>query len=290
MKKLLLSCAVVESSMSVFADDVILFQDDFEWLGTETNISTYVSSGKNVSDNVGNLMYSAAYNPQSKTIKSNDGTKTVWDLLLDRGYGMYSTDEEQAKKAVGLAQNYIKMSVTTYTAKLELPALTAAGDGMNNVRLSFDWTPMTDGGKAVWDQTVICVEVKNGDEIKVFPIEPIQKVDGFIDDDKEKGAITPYQWHNVDIALDGITINKDTRISLRNADPDFPETSVTGAKKRWFLDNIKVYASAASVGEIVSDMDAPVEYYNLQGVKVANPENGIFICRQGSKTTKVTLK
>ena len=30
-------------------------------------------------------------------------------------------------------------------------------------------------------------------------------------------------------------------------------------------------------------------YYNLQGVKVANPENGIFIKKQGNKTTKVVL-
>lgn len=36
--------------------------------------------------------------------------------------------------------------------------------------------------------------------------------------------------------------------------------------------------------------NAPVEYYNLQGVKVAEPSNGIFIRRQGSKTTKVAIK
>ncbi len=36
--------------------------------------------------------------------------------------------------------------------------------------------------------------------------------------------------------------------------------------------------------------DAPVEYYNLNGVKVENPSNGIFIRRQGSKTTKVVVK
>lgn len=35
-----------------------------------------------------------------------------------------------------------------------------------------------------------------------------------------------------------------------------------------------------------SDSSAPV-YYNLQGQVVTNPERGIFICRQGSKVTKV---
>ena len=35
--------------------------------------------------------------------------------------------------------------------------------------------------------------------------------------------------------------------------------------------------------------DAPVEYYNLQGIRVAEPANGIFIRRQGNKATKVIL-
>ncbi len=38
------------------------------------------------------------------------------------------------------------------------------------------------------------------------------------------------------------------------------------------------------------DSDAPVEYYNLQGIRVENPANGIYIKRQGSKATKVLIK
>lgn len=38
------------------------------------------------------------------------------------------------------------------------------------------------------------------------------------------------------------------------------------------------------------DNDSPIEYYNLQGVKVTNPSNGVYIRRQGSKTTKVMVK
>ena len=41
--------------------------------------------------------------------------------------------------------------------------------------------------------------------------------------------------------------------------------------------------------ETIESENAPVEYYNLQGVKVENPENGIFIKKQGRKTTKVIL-
>lgn len=36
--------------------------------------------------------------------------------------------------------------------------------------------------------------------------------------------------------------------------------------------------------------DAPVEYYNLNGVKVDNPSGGIYIRRQGNRTSKVIIK
>ncbi|MDE6393857.1 MAG: DUF5123 domain-containing protein, partial [Duncaniella sp.] len=38
------------------------------------------------------------------------------------------------------------------------------------------------------------------------------------------------------------------------------------------------------------DAAAPVEYFNLQGVRVDNPANGIFIRKQGNKVTKVIVK
>lgn len=53
------------------------------------------------------------------------------------------------------------------------------------------------------------------------------------------------------------------------------------------------YEGKAAVENISSDFidnsDAPVEYYNLQGMRVSNPENGIFIRRQGNKAVKVRL-
>ena len=36
--------------------------------------------------------------------------------------------------------------------------------------------------------------------------------------------------------------------------------------------------------------DAPVEWYNLQGVRVVNPQGGIFIRRQGAKVEKVAIR
>lgn len=61
------------------------------------------------------------------------------------------------------------------------------------------------------------------------------------------------------------------------------------------IDLVRIYsaegdetAPESSVAEIF-DNNAPVEYYNLQGVRVNNAENGIFIRKQGNKTSKVIL-
>ena len=48
--------------------------------------------------------------------------------------------------------------------------------------------------------------------------------------------------------------------------------------------------NTSAITDIVSDENAPVEYYNLQGVRVENPANGIIIKRQGSKVEKVIVK
>ncbi|MBR6747154.1 MAG: hypothetical protein IKL83_07240 [Muribaculaceae bacterium] len=46
----------------------------------------------------------------------------------------------------------------------------------------------------------------------------------------------------------------------------------------------------SSVIDIEVNEDAPAEYYNLQGVKVANPANGIYIVKRGNKVTKEYVK
>ncbi len=45
-----------------------------------------------------------------------------------------------------------------------------------------------------------------------------------------------------------------------------------------------------SVDAIASEENAPAEYYNMQGVRVANPDNGIYIVRRGSKVSKTVIR
>ena len=46
----------------------------------------------------------------------------------------------------------------------------------------------------------------------------------------------------------------------------------------------------AGINDITADDNAEAEYYRLDGVKVSEPTNGIYIRRQGNKVTKVIVK
>lgn len=48
--------------------------------------------------------------------------------------------------------------------------------------------------------------------------------------------------------------------------------------------------ATVGIDGIEADENAQVEYFNLQGIRVANPENGVYIRRQGSKVSKVFVK
>lgn len=54
--------------------------------------------------------------------------------------------------------------------------------------------------------------------------------------------------------------------------------------------NLTFEAVDSGVDNIEMDKNAPVIYYNLQGVKISNPEKGLFIKKQGNKSSKVIIK
>lgn len=59
----------------------------------------------------------------------------------------------------------------------------------------------------------------------------------------------------------------------------------------WEVKNVIVKGDKdAGVEGITVDENAPAEYYNLQGVRVAEPENGLYIVRRGNKVTKEVVR
>lgn len=77
-------------------------------------------------------------------------------------------------------------------------------------------------------------------------------------------------------------------------DPETPYTWVDQSHNaitmtgKFVSEALKAGAGVSNV--TVDDSNAPVEYFNLQGVRVANPENGLYIRRQGNTATKVLVK
>ena len=57
------------------------------------------------------------------------------------------------------------------------------------------------------------------------------------------------------------------------------------------FESMKVWVSSEAAGIEAIDVEtvAPV-YYNLQGIEVANPQNGLYIVKQGNKVSKQLVK
>lgn len=73
-----------------------------------------------------------------------------------------------------------------------------------------------------------------------------------------------------------------------------PEVSMPSYKAAKYWKSFQEVKSIESVGvgivSIGGENNAPAEYFTLQGVRVDNPIEGIYVVRQGSKTSKVIIK
>ncbi len=75
-------------------------------------------------------------------------------------------------------------------------------------------------------------------------------------------------------------------VAAKEANVAFGAIGETGATFALYND-----PDAAGIDDItVDNNNAPAEYFNLQGVKVANPENGLYIIRQGNTVTKQVIR
>ncbi|MDE5786385.1 MAG: hypothetical protein K2H98_07625, partial [Duncaniella sp.] len=75
---------------------------------------------------------------------------------------------------------------------------------------------------------------------------------------------------------DGVTIDKAGTLSFFAHDPVNDLTSEVKTLK------VKGNGVVTGIENVAADAAAEVEYFNLQGIRVANPENGVFIRRQGN--------
>ena len=88
-------------------------------------------------------------------------------------------------------------------------------------------------------------------------------------------------------SLDNIDYDGKFIVEIVNNCP----SDATSNKDRTAIWNLTwtAYSSAIDAVE-AAEADAPAEFYNLQGVRVTAPANGIFIRRQGTKVEKVVIR
>lgn len=89
---------------------------------------------------------------------------------------------------------------------------------------------------------------------------------------------------------DGVTAPADNNPEVGYTVVISGNLEVYNNKKEISVGDIVSYTKESGVENVIAnDSNAPVKYYNLQGVEVANPESGLYIRVQGDKATKVIL-
>lgn len=82
----------------------------------------------------------------------------------------------------------------------------------------------------------------------------------------------------------------DVKMTVLANTGDDREKKVRLAAPGSYIDfNVKQEGLSA-ISDITADDDLPVEYFNMQGVRVDNPSTGVYIRRQGSRVTKVIIR
>lgn len=266
MKKSLLTILAVAASMTVAAQETVYFSEDFEAYKDYTCTSDKGQTpGNTIGDN--NL---DVYCPFFSTPKNAD-EQTIKAALEAKGFSFIRINKDgntNPGECIYWNTNYLKFGKSGFQGGIVLPAVEVpVGE---TAVLEFDWTPMRQGS-GVWDPTVI--KIIAGDKTFEAPAANF-----------EEGAAM--QWIHAKIELAGAAINAENKITIRPNDANWGVKS----QHRWFIDNIKLSkASSSGIEGIVAEDEAPVEYYNLQGIRVAEPTNGLYIRRQGNKATKVVF-
>lgn len=89
------------------------------------------------------------------------------------------------------------------------------------------------------------------------------------------------------------TVGDDGQLAITMTKHTSADTQTRFAFKSFIL---KYHGKNSSLGGVEGietdafDADAPAEYYNLQGIRVAEPTTGLYIVRQGSKVSKQLIR
>lgn len=94
---------------------------------------------------------------------------------------------------------------------------------------------------------------------------------------------------------DEIELTFDTPLAQgewSNVTADIPQSTYVALKLKYAaLDYFAADKSTVGVESVTENgVNAPIEYFNLQGMRVANPASGLYITRQGTTVKKVVIR
>lgn len=184
-------------------------------------------------------------------------------------------------------------------------------DCPKDLNFSEDFGDLTEGAdvrtrvKDVW-------EIHNGD-LAAMPHNNPVRVEGnpYNEETKEWADIIPYETPNKVIYRNDSGVEREAAAAFAN-DPEkyyhYVEFELTEPTKVWLGmgknansgdgywhawadQTLKMFVdSDPNAVEAINAAAGVVEYYNLQGVRVANPQGGVFIVREGNKVSKKVIR
>ena len=289
MKKFLLpACLMVAAAFSANAEDdvTIVWQDDFSWtkpFATEYNLGDPV--GTNDSEAKGISMADA-----NCTVDGKTAFVTAFDASIaiggpNPGYLTRIWPGSGFYDSFLVHDGYIRIGSSGSTGGLRTPDqewVKEVGPDWTELWLEFDWCPVRNADGTYQPTELMC-------EYRPSNIIGQQTITHNLKD----GEPMAWQHVKIDVFEDAIGIDfskgsagKWCNVIIQNVD------SQHGGDYGWYIDNIwfataqKPVTGAVTDIVVEDDTNAPVEYFNLQGVRVANPEAGLYIKRQGKKVSK----
>ncbi|MBD5347143.1 MAG: hypothetical protein HDR92_08465 [Bacteroides sp.] len=118
----------------------------------------------------------------------------------------------------------------------------------------------------------------------------VYQYNGMLDNSGNMSSWYPDVWYSLlqNPQTCYFTVGSDGRLNI-----SMEKTVRKGKTARFAFRTFSLYYlgfDPTGIDEVDADENGQVEYFNLQGIRVTNPSNGIYIRRQGNKVSKVMIK
>lgn len=152
---------------------------------------------------------------------------------------------------------------------------------------------MPEGLSILSDEIGYFIELGSRTSTRKHEVYSSLQADGAVRVASASSKLYPFSGNDGDILVMTVVADKDFKsgtISLKNCVATGANTDgsdIVQYKPADYEATVMDYATG--VQDITVNGDTQTEYYNLQGVRVLNPEKGVYIKREGGKATKVVM-